>query len=122
MNIKLIKSESDYKEALNRLEVIFDSKKGTSEGDELEILSLLIEKYEDEHFPFKFPDPIEAIKFTMKKYIDLEDADKELIELSGSTENYLKDMPIFLENLENTIKKMRSTKSGKARLKKAGLK
>jgi len=67
MNIKLIKSESDYQEALNRLEVIFDSKMGTSEGDELEILSLLIEKYEDEHFPVEFPDPIEAIKFRMEQ-------------------------------------------------------
>lgn len=65
MIIKPIKTETDYQEALTRLEVIFDSKKGTPEGDELEILGILIEKYEDEYFPIEFPDPIEAIKFRM---------------------------------------------------------
>jgi HTH-type transcriptional regulator/antitoxin HigA len=67
MTIKPIKSETDYKQALERLEIIFDSKKGTIEGDELEVLGILIEKYEDEHFPIGFPDPIEAIKFRMEQ-------------------------------------------------------
>ena len=65
MTIKPIKNETDYKEALERLESIFDSPGGTPEGDELEVLGILIEKYEDEHFPIEFPDPIEAIKFRM---------------------------------------------------------
>ena len=43
MNIKPIKSQSDYEQTLTRLEVIFDSKKRTSNGDELEILGILIE-------------------------------------------------------------------------------
>lgn len=67
MKLKPIKSEVDYQEALKRLEFIFDSKKGTSSGDELEILGILIEKYENEHFPVGFPDPIEAIKFRMEQ-------------------------------------------------------
>jgi HTH-type transcriptional regulator/antitoxin HigA len=67
MNIKPIKTEQDYQEALDRLEVIFDAKKGSSEGDELEILGLLIEKYESMHFPIDLPDPIEAIKFRMEQ-------------------------------------------------------
>lgn len=67
MTIKPIKSKKDYQQALERLELIFDSKKGTPEGDELEILGILIEKYEDEHFPIGFPDPIEAIKFRMEQ-------------------------------------------------------
>jgi HTH-type transcriptional regulator/antitoxin HigA len=50
-----------------RLENIFDAKKGTPKGDELEILSLLIEKYEDEKFPIDLPDPVEAIKFRMEQ-------------------------------------------------------
>jgi HTH-type transcriptional regulator/antitoxin HigA len=50
MNIKPIKTKKDYQNALSRLEVIFDSKPGTKEGDELEILSILIEKYENDHF------------------------------------------------------------------------
>jgi HTH-type transcriptional regulator/antitoxin HigA len=67
MTIKPIKTKKDYQIALERLEVIFDSKKGTPCGDELEILGILIEKYEEEHFPIGFPDPIEAIKFRMEQ-------------------------------------------------------
>jgi HTH-type transcriptional regulator/antitoxin HigA len=67
MTIKPIKIEKDYLESLKRLEVIFDAKKGSPEGDELEILSILIEKYENEKFPIGFPDPIEAIKFRMEQ-------------------------------------------------------
>jgi HTH-type transcriptional regulator/antitoxin HigA len=67
MIIKPIRTEKDYQEALERLEIIFDSKKGSVEGDELEILGILIEKYENEHFPIDLPDPIEAIKFRMEQ-------------------------------------------------------
>jgi len=67
MNIKPIKTKKDYEAAMTRLETLFDAKKGTSKGDELEVLSLLVEKYEDEHFPIDLPDPIEAIKFRMEQ-------------------------------------------------------
>jgi len=67
MTIKPIKTKKDYQQALERLEQIFDAKKNSKEGDELEILSILIEKYEDENFPVGFPDPIEAIKFRMEQ-------------------------------------------------------
>jgi HTH-type transcriptional regulator / antitoxin HigA len=46
MNIKPIKTNDDYREALNRLEIIFDALPGSSEGDELAILGLLIDNYE----------------------------------------------------------------------------
>ncbi|MEI6142550.1 MAG: XRE family transcriptional regulator [Mariniphaga sp.] len=59
---KVIKTESDYKLALQRLEVIFDAEPGTDEGDELDLLSLLIDNYEKIHYPIDLPDPIEAIK------------------------------------------------------------
>jgi len=62
MEIKAIKTEHDYNEALKRLEVIFDSG-----GDELEVLAILIENYENEHYPIEMPDPIEAIKFRMEQ-------------------------------------------------------
>ena len=65
--IRPIKTEDDYQKALARLEMIFDSKKGTAEGDELEVLGILIEKYEEDHFPVDFPDPVEAIKFRMEQ-------------------------------------------------------
>ena len=67
MTIRPIKTKRDYANALKRLEMIFDSKPGSKEGDELEVLGILIEKYEDEHFPIDFPDPIEAIKFRMEQ-------------------------------------------------------
>lgn len=67
MTIKPIKTKKDYQQALTRLESIFDAKKGSAEGDELEVLGILIEKYEDEHFPVGMPDPIEAIKFRMEQ-------------------------------------------------------
>ena len=67
MTVKPIKNNKDYNRALKRLEAVFEAKKGTPEGDELEVLSILIEKYEDEHFPVGLPDPIEAIKFRMEQ-------------------------------------------------------
>jgi len=67
MRIKPIKTEKDYENALERLEHIFDAKLGTEAGDELEVLSILIEKYEKENFPIGMPDPIEAIKFRMEQ-------------------------------------------------------
>ena len=63
--MKIIKSEKEYRQALQRLEEIFDAKKNTSLGDELELLSLLIEQYEKEKYLIAFPDPIEAIQFRM---------------------------------------------------------
>jgi len=67
MNIKPIRTKKDYEQAIARLETIFDSKRGTDKGDELEILGMLIENYENEKFPIGFPDPVEAIKFRMEQ-------------------------------------------------------
>ena len=67
MEIKPIKTENDYNLALERLEKIFDAKNGSPEGDELEVLGILIDQYENEHFPIGLPDPIEAIKFRMEQ-------------------------------------------------------
>lgn len=67
MKITPIRNEKDYQNALSRLEEIFDAKKGTEQGDELEILSILIDRYENENFPIGMPDPIEAIKFRMEQ-------------------------------------------------------
>jgi len=67
MELKPIRTEQDYQGALNRLEQIFDAKPDTKEGDEAEILSLLIENYENEHYPIEAPDPIEAIRIRMEE-------------------------------------------------------
>lgn len=75
MNIKPIKTEADYKSALNRLEELFDAKIGTPESDELEILGLMVDSFENKHYPIEAPDPIEAIKIRMEemhlKQVDL---------------------------------------------------
>ena len=67
MNIKPIKTKKDYEQTLARLEVIFDAKKRTAKGDELELLGMLVDNYENEKFPIGFPDPVEAIKFRMEQ-------------------------------------------------------
>ena len=67
MEIKLIKSEADYRNALKRLEIIFDAPIDTEDGNEAEILSMLIENYENKHYPIEAPDPIEAIKIRMEE-------------------------------------------------------
>lgn len=67
MKIAPIRNEKDYQNAIKRLEQIFDAEKGSEEGDELEILSILIDQYENENFPIGMPDPIEAIKFRMEQ-------------------------------------------------------
>ncbi|EOR94645.1 HTH_3 family transcriptional regulator protein [Arcticibacter svalbardensis MN12-7] len=67
MNIKPIKTEKDYSNAIARLEIIFDSIHGIPEGDELEILGVLIEAYENQHIKIGYPDPIEAIKYRMEQ-------------------------------------------------------
>lgn len=67
MNIKPLKNEQDYEQALERLEVIFDAPTNSQEGDEAEILSILIDNYENEHYPIEAPDPIEAIKIRMEE-------------------------------------------------------
>ena len=67
MSIKPIKSEQDYERALTRLDAIFDAPADTPEGDEAEILALLIENYENQHYPIEAPDPIEAIKIRLEE-------------------------------------------------------
>jgi len=77
---KIIKTREEYDQALQRLETIFEAKPGTTEGDELELLALLIENYENEHFPVDLPDPIEAVKFRMEQ---LGYTDRDLVKVLG---------------------------------------
>ncbi len=67
MNIKPIKTEQDYEKALRRLERIFNASPESKEGDEAEILSMLIENYENQYYAIEAPDPIEAIKIRMEE-------------------------------------------------------
>ncbi|MDH4402623.1 MAG: DNA-binding protein [Flavobacterium sp.] len=78
MEIYPIKTEKDYDLALERVNTLFDAKPNTIEGDELDILVTLIEKYEQIYYPIPEPDPIEAIKFMMEQK-GLTDADLGVI-------------------------------------------
>ncbi|MBU1054588.1 MAG: transcriptional regulator [Proteobacteria bacterium] len=62
---RLIKNKKDYNAALSRIEQLMDAKSGTAEMDELELLTALVEMYEEQNFPISHPDPIDAIKFRM---------------------------------------------------------
>ncbi|MEZ4968871.1 MAG: helix-turn-helix domain-containing protein [Flavobacteriaceae bacterium] len=74
MEISIIKNEKQYKAYLDRMNEIFHADEGIPEGEELDLLALVLEKYEDEHYPIEAPDPIEAIRFMMDQ-MGLDDND-----------------------------------------------
>jgi len=82
MEIKLIKTEQDYQEALAKLDELFDAPIGTKESDAADILALLVDEYENKHFPIEAPDPIEAIKIRME---EMQLKQKDLAPVLGGT-------------------------------------
>ena len=67
MNVRPIRTQDDYQAALARIDALMDAEPDTEEGDELEVLSALVEIYEDEWFPIDLPDPLTAIRFRMEQ-------------------------------------------------------
>lgn len=67
MKLKPIRSDLDLERALERIDELWGAKPGTAKGDELDVLMLLVEKYEEEHVAIPDSDPIEAIKFLMEQ-------------------------------------------------------
>ena len=69
MEMKVIKSETDYQAALAGLGrlIDLDPDVGGEDADTLELLALLIEDYEAKQFPIGLPDPIDAIRFCMEQ-------------------------------------------------------
>lgn len=67
MNIYPLHTEADYNNALSRIDEIFDAKPGTPQGDELEVLGILIDEFEKRQFPIASPDPVEAVKFRVEQ-------------------------------------------------------
>ena len=80
-NWKILKTETDYRNALTRLDEVIDATMGTSEGDELELLALLIKDYEEKHYPVRLPDPISMIKLRME---EMGLKNKDLVDIIGS--------------------------------------
>ncbi len=79
--MKLIETEFEYNKALKRMEEIFDAEPNTKEGQEADVLALLIEDYEEENYKIDSPDPIVAIKIRME---ELELKQKDLVGVVGS--------------------------------------
>ena len=108
MDVKVIKTEQDYEQALKRLEEIFEAPVDSPEGDEAELLSILIEKYEDEHYPIGPPDPIEAIKFRMEQ-MDIKKSDlAEIIGYKSRVSEILsKKRKLTLQMIRNLHEKLK---------------
>lgn len=107
MNLKLIKSETDYQNALKNLEKIFDAKIGTPESDEADILGLLIDEYEKKHYPIDAPDPIEAIKIRMEEmHLKQVDLIKEIGGKSRVSEILNKKRKLTIEMIRNLTKRL----------------
>jgi len=81
MNIKPIKNEQNYKDALTLIESLMSAKPNTKEMDKLEVLTTLVEAYEELFYKIDAPDPIEAIKFRMEQESLKQ---KDLVEIIGS--------------------------------------
>ena len=67
MELKPIRTEADHEAALREIERLWGAKKGTPNGDRLDVLATLVEVYEESHFPMDMPDPIDAIKFRLEQ-------------------------------------------------------
>ena len=66
MNIKPIKTEEDYRRALNNISTLFNAQPDTQNGDKLDILTTLVQAYEEEHYPIDFPDAVDALNYWME--------------------------------------------------------
>ncbi len=67
MDIRPIKTETDYRATLQQIEGLMSAETGSPEGDRLDVLVTLVEAYERRHYPIDFPDPVEALKFRMEQ-------------------------------------------------------
>lgn len=107
MNIKLIKTETDYENALKDLEKVFDAKTGTPESDEADVLGLLIDEYEKKHYPIDAPDPIEAIKIRMEEmHLKQVDLVKEIGGKSRVSEILNKRRKLTIEMIRKLTKRL----------------
>jgi HTH-type transcriptional regulator / antitoxin HigA len=102
---KVIKTEIDYDAALARIEEIFTSSPSTPEGDELELLTMLVEQYEEVNFPIDLPDPVTAIRFRMEQ-MGLKQ--KDLVPFIGSqskvSEVLSGSRPLSLSMIRNLVR------------------
>lgn len=105
MRIKPIKTESDYHAALKEIERLFDAAPGTQEGDRLEVLTTLVEAYEEKHFRIPFPDPIEAILYYIEtRGLTRRDLERYIGSRARVSEVLNKKRPLTMEMVRNLHK------------------
>jgi HTH-type transcriptional regulator/antitoxin HigA len=105
MNLKPIHTKKDLAAALTRIDELIDAKHGTREYDELEILSTLVEAFEDKHFPVLPPDPVEAIKFRMDQLgLQQKDVSKYFGGKNRASEVLSRKRPLSLRMIRNLHK------------------
>lgn len=98
MDIRPIKTDADYKSALKEIEGLFDAKLNTPEGDRLEVLTTLVEAYEDKKYNIPCPDPIEAIIYHMEsRGLSRCDPEPYLVSRSRVSEMLNRKRPLSIE-------------------------
>jgi HTH-type transcriptional regulator / antitoxin HigA len=102
LKLKTIKNDPEYKEALQQLNVVWEAKPNTNEGDMLELLLLLIEDYEKRNYPIPKLDPIEAIKYKMEEQsLNQQDLVKYFGTKSRVSEILNRKKPLTLNMIKN---------------------
>lgn len=102
LEIKPIKTKQDYKKALKTIEGLWAAAAGSKEAAQLEVLSILVDEYENRHFPIEAPDPIEAIKYRMEQlHLSQKDLAKYLGGENRVSEILNRKRPLTLKMIRN---------------------
>lgn len=105
--LKVLKSDGDYDAALAEVEELWNSPPGSPEADRLELLSLLVEAYEEAHHPIGLPDPVEAIRFRMDQLgMSRADLGRVLGSRSRATEVLNRDRPLSLAMIRSLSREL----------------
>jgi HTH-type transcriptional regulator/antitoxin HigA len=107
MEIKPIKTDADYEAALVEIERLFDAKPGTVEADRLEVLTTLVEAYEEKHYSIPLPDPIEAILYHMEsRGLSRRDLEPFIGSRARVSEILNRKRPLTMEMIQNLHKEL----------------
>jgi len=107
MEINIIKTEKEYEEALKAIDNLLDAKENSSEAEKLEILSILVEDYENKYYKIEVPDPIEAINFRIEQLgLSRKDLEKSIGSRSKVSEVLNKRRPLTLSMIRKLHKNL----------------
>lgn len=107
MEINIIKTEKEYEEALKKLDNLLYAKENSSEAEKLEILSILVEDYENKYYKIEAPDPIEAINFRIEQLgLSRKDLEKSIGSRSKVSEILNKRRPLTLSMIRKLHKNL----------------